>query len=305
MEFNCKVCGGGSGSFAALHRHLKKEHGMSPGDYYPLFFDRRDLFDGELIEFKDVKSYFNTDFNSKYNFLKWVAVGDEEVKDYCLNLLVKRAAEKGTNLIPSHCELKSLFAPSLSDYLTMFGGVKNFEEALAEKGLKMKLGVGEVPQKEGDFKVFIDTREQCPLPLPNSEIKKLIVGDYQADGDFFVNLSVERKSLYDFAGTLTKGLERFEKEIQRANQLGIYLVVVVESSFIDSLEYSPKNSFSQRIGGAYLFNKVRKLMTDYNNIQFVFAKNRQRSMGLIEKIFRMGEAAKTLDLEFAKDRGEI
>ncbi len=305
MEFKCKVCGEESGSFAALHRHLKKEHGMCPSDYYPLFFDRRDLFDGELIEFKDVKSYFTTDFNSKYNFLKWAAVGGEEVKDYCLNILVKRAEDKGTSFIPSHCELKSLFAPSLSDYLTIFGGVKNFESALAEKGLKMKLGVGEVQQKEGDFKVYVDTREQAPLNFKDSEIKKLIVGDYQADGDFFCNLFVERKSLYDLAGTLTSGYDRFCREVERAAQLGVYLVVITESSFIDALEYSPKNSFSQRIGGAYLFNKVRKLMTDYNNIQFVFAKNRQRSMGLIDKIFRMGEAAKTLDLELAKDRGEI
>ena len=305
IEFNCKVCGGESGSFAALHRHLKKEHGMSPSDYYPLFFDRRDLFDGELIEFKDVKSYFATDFNSKYNFLKWVAVGDEEVKDYCLNILVKRAAEKGTNVIPGHVELKSFFAPSLSDYLTIFGGVKNFEAALAWKGLKMKVGVGSVPQKEGDFKIFVDTREKLPLPFENCEVKKLIVGDYCPSEEFFCNVFLERKSMFDLAGTLTSGFERFEREIQRAAQLGAYLVVVVESSFVDALDYSPKNSFSQRIGGAYLFNKVRKLVTENNNVQFVFAKNRARSMQIIERVFRMGEAAKGLDLEFAKDRGEI
>lgn len=305
MEFTCKVCGEESGSFAALHRHLKKEHGMAPNEYYPFYFDRRDLFDDELIEFKDVKSYFNTDFNSKYNFLKWASIGGEKVKSYCLDILVKRAAEKGIDVIPSHVELKSLFAPSLSDYFTIFDGVENFQEALAGKGLKMKLGVGEVPQKEGDFKVYVDTREQTPLNFKDCEVKKLIVGDYQPDGDFFVNLSVERKSLHDFAGTLSKGLERFEKEIQRAAQLGIYLVVVVESSFVDSLEYSPKNSFSQRIGGAYLFNKVRMLMTENNNVQFVFAKNRQKSMELIERIFRAGEAAKGLDLELLKDLGKI
>ena len=76
----------------------------------------------------------------------------------------------------------------------------------------------------------------------------------------------------------------------------------INSSFFDAFEYSPKNSFSQKIGGAFLFNKLRKFMTDYNNIQFVFAPNRYRSVEIIDKIFRMGEAAKTTDLEYLKDR---
>lgn len=280
---------------------------MAPNEYYPFYFDRRDLFDGELIEFKDVKTYFNTFFNSKSNLLKWTARGGEEVKDYCLQILVKRAAEKGTDLIPANVELKSLFAPSLSDYISIFGGVENFEGALAGKGLKMKLGVGNalLPQKEGDLKIFVDTREKLPLPFENCEVKKLIVGDYCPGDKFFCNVFLERKSMFDLAGTLTSGLDRFEREIKRAAQLGAYLVVVTEISFIDALDYSPRNSFSQRIGGAYLFNRIRKLMTENNNVQFVFAKNRFRSMELIEKIFRMGEAAKNLDLEFLKDRQEI
>jgi hypothetical protein len=43
-------------------------------------------------------------------------------------------------------------------------------------------------------------------------------------------------------------------------------------------------------------------MKEYNNIQFVFAPNRFRSVEMIESIFRMGEAAKTTDLEWCKDR---
>jgi hypothetical protein len=46
-------------------------------------------------------------------------------------------------------------------------------------------------------------------------------------------------------------------------------------------------------------------MTDYDNIQFVFAKNRQKSTSMIEAIFRMGEAAKYVDLEFLKDKGVL
>lgn len=302
MDFKCQVCSTETGSFSALHRHIKKEHGLIPRDYYPLFFPRFDLFDNEPIEFKDIKNYSSTDFSSKYNFLKWIAPGGKEVKDYSINILKKRAEEKGTNLIPANVELKSLFAPNLSDYISMFGGVDGFKSVLEESGLKMKLEPVKPEFKTGAMKIFIDTREQTPLSWASSEVKKLIVGDYCPSEEFFSGIFAERKSLYDLAGTLTSGLDRFKREIERAAELGLYLVVVTESSFIDAFDYSPKNSFSQRIGGAYLFNKIRLLMKDYNNIQFVFAPNRFRSVEMIESIFRMGEAAKTTDLEWCKDR---
>jgi len=66
--------------------------------------------------------------------------------------------------------------------------------------------------ERGELKIFIDTREQTPLSFANSEVKKLIVGDYCPNDSFFCNLFVERKSIFDLAGTLTKGLERFERE---------------------------------------------------------------------------------------------
>lgn len=300
-DFKCKVCNEESGNFSALHRHLKKEHGISPKEYYPLFFERRDKFDGELIEYKDHKIYFDTDFNSKYNLLKWLAKGNQEARDYVINILLKRSKEKETNIIPSNVELKSLFTPSLADCISIFGGWDNFLFSLYKAGLKNKLGISFSAFKEGPIKFFVDTREQTPLNFENSEVKKLIVGDYCPNNEFFCNLFVERKSINDLAGTLTKGLERFKKEIERAAELGAYLVVITESSFIDTLEYSPKNSFSQKIGGAYLFNKIRMLMKDYDNIQFLFSHTRARSKELIEKIFRMGESAKTVDLEYLKD----
>jgi hypothetical protein len=305
MDFKCQVCSTETGNFSALHRHIKKEHGLIPRDYYPLFFPRFDLFDNEPIEFKDIKNYSSTDFSSKYNFLKWIAPGGKEVQNYSINILKQRAEEKGTNLIPANVELKSLFAPNLSDYISMFGGVDGFKSVLEESGLKMKLEPVKPEFKTGVMKIFVDTREQAPLTWPSSEVKKLIVGDYCPSEEFFSGIFVERKSLYDLAGTLTSGLDRFKREIERAAELGLYLVVVTESSFVDAFDYSPKNSFSQRIGGAYLFNKIRLLMKDYNNIQFVFAPNRFRSVEMIESIFRMREAARTTDLEWCKDRNLI
>lgn len=303
--FKCKICEMETDGFPFLHRHLKKDHGLVPKEYYPLFFDRRDKFDNELILFKDIKQYFSTDFNSKYNFLKWISLNNEETKSYCIEILKSRAAEKNVSIIPSHVELKSLFMPNLLDFISMFSTFPKFCEILNANGLAPKLQTTMPNLKDSEMKIFIDTREQSPLPFANSQIRKLIVGDYAPDESFFCNLFVERKSIFDLAGTLTKGIERFRKEVERAKELGCYLVVVTESSFLDTFEYSPKNSFSQKIGGPYLLNKIRKFMTEFDNIQFVFCQNRKRSQEIIEKIFRMGEGAKTADLEYLKDLGKL
>ena len=73
---------------------------------------------------------------------------------------------------------------------------------------------------------------------------------------------VERKSIFDLAGTLTKGIDRFCREIERAGELGSYLVVVVDSSFTDAFEYSPKNSFSQKINLFYR-QEPKSIKIDY------------------------------------------
>jgi len=278
----CKICNLELGSVAALHRHIKKEHCLAPKDYYPLIYDRRDLFDGDLIEFRDIKQYFVTDFNSKGNFLEWIKSGSPEVLSYVIKILERRAEEKGSRIIPSHVELKSLFAPNLSDYINLFGGVDNLSSSLESSNLKLKLGVEKPALKSGDLKISVDTREQTPLPFDNFQVQKLIVGDYAPNDDFFCNLFCERKSINDLAGTLTKGYERFEKEIQRAKELGAYLVVVTEFPFIDALEYSPKNSFSQKIGGAYLFNKIRTFLLQYDNIQFPH-------VDILQRLFQLGQ----------------
>jgi hypothetical protein len=99
--------------------------------------------------------------------------------------------------------------------------------------------------------------------------------------------------------------ELIEKEIKRAKSLNGYLVVVVESTFADAETYSPYNSFSKKINGAFLFHNIRKLMQENDNVQFVFTGTRKRCMECIDNIFRLRGSAKTLDLEYLKDGGII
>lgn len=82
----------------------------------------------------------------------------------------------------------------------------------------------------GTFKIIVDSREQ--LPLFTGIRKCLIVGDYttvKLEGKFHI----ERKSLSDLYGTLTKGNSRFKYELFRAAYHSIIIEVYVEGTFDD------------------------------------------------------------------------
>lgn len=81
-----------------------------------------------------------------------------------------------------------------------------------------------------DISPIIDNREQKPWQFPgidNPVYKRLNVGDYTLEGFEHV-FAVERKSLNDLATSLGTDRERFEAEVQRAQDLKEFAVVVEE-----------------------------------------------------------------------------
>jgi hypothetical protein len=65
-------------------------------------------------------------------------------------------------------------------------------------------------------------------------LKKLDFGDYQIDGS---NVSVDTKQgLAEIAGNLSREHNRFRREVERANDAGFLLVVLVETNEAECLE---------------------------------------------------------------------
>lgn len=98
------------------------------------------------------------------------------------------------------------------------------------------------------MKLYVDTREQLPLEFEVDGVvtevirTKLPYGDYAAGWEDkngkhieFMPIFFERKSLGDLYGTLGKGMERFRKELQRANEDGIKLILIVEACLTEVL----------------------------------------------------------------------
>ena len=87
-------------------------------------------------------------------------------------------------------------------------------------------------------KIIIDTREQAPYCFAPPKYEgvtvqtaTLVTGDYSLAG-LQDRIALERKSLDDLTGTLTKGRERFERECERGRGFD-YFGVIIEAALED------------------------------------------------------------------------
>jgi DNA excision repair protein ERCC-4 len=82
------------------------------------------------------------------------------------------------------------------------------------------------------MKILVDSREQLPYKFETpSETGTLPTGDYSLVGAEHL-ISIERKSVDDLIGCLTRHRERFERELYRGQALQ-YFAIVLETSFTD------------------------------------------------------------------------
>jgi hypothetical protein len=306
----CAMCEQAFTDFKSLGKHLRLEEKITQTKYIEAYIDKRDRWSGDKIPFKNFGQYDEADFVSRENFRKWVVkrASTEEAKNYCFSFLRKRIKSRGLHYTPTHVELRAINCLSIVGFESILAdGIEGYQQFCKGMGLEKRFDYGErqgAPYIE-DMKIYVDTREQNPLTFPCSiEVRTLNVGDYSCADPYYSDLVVERKSLEDFVGTMGKGNERFKKEIERAREQNIYLVIVVEEKFDTALNYHGKNS-KQKLGGPSPFGIVRKLLQEYKNIQFLFANDRAGSADKIRRIFSIGDSMKTTDLQYLHDKGEI
>jgi hypothetical protein len=307
--FACVLCDKKYDAIGSLHSHIRKIHNLDQKQYYYMHFPRIDLGDGSLIKYKNYEHYFSSDFNNRMSLSYWAQEEKNfpEAREYVKKELKKRF-EKGYKFYPSQSELKSLMLPSIYWIMKIFGNYETFLNETKGIGLveKFVYNFDALVLKEGDLEIIVDSREQRPLFLRTECIcSKLPVGDYCCSGEMYSGVYVERKSLADLAGTISSGYERFEKEIEKAKLLGLYIIVICEESHSNCLEYSPPMSLSRKVNGSHIFHQIRAICQKYDNIQFTFCSDRGRVKQVMEVIFRLGEKAKTLDIEFEKDSRKI
>lgn len=299
----CKICN----QKVENDKHFYKFHQIKMAEYFQKFWPRFDKLTKEEIPFKNKDQYFDTDFVNKTNLSKYIKTVDrEEVKKYCVDFLLRRKEKKNLQYFPSQVELKSLIAPTMTSFFNLFGC--DYYKLCEEVGLKPRFSTvlnEKVSIGSPSGLLLIDSREQKPLKFSKTKLKiqKLEYGDYTFLPNPY-NIFIERKSLKDFISTLSRDIDRFKKEIERAKENNAYLIILVEDSLCDclSFNYLPYISKFSKLTPEFIFHNVRELLQSYLNIQFLFVSGRGAASKMVETVFLSGLDFRSFDNQFALER---
>lgn len=133
------------------------------------------------------------------------------------------------------------------------------------------------------FTVVVDSNEQAPyhflsiepfriVPLSH---RKLKTGDYSiesASREFDPLVTIERKSISDFLGSITGGRERFEREFKRMAEMR-FAAVVVEGEFSQVLTHARERTM---VDLESIFGTVTSWMIRYR-VHFWFCLSRRHA----------------------------
>jgi len=141
-----------------------------------------------------------------------------------------------------------------------------------------------------EYKIIVDSREQKPLFTKNVIKKCLKTGDYsfQIKGkDYDNTFIIERKSSTDLVQSLNKGHERFKKELERAQNIKYFFIIVEESYYaLRTMKYKGAEYLNNKTL-SYTINKTRKIIQTLRikyGIQIIFCDSRSESRFIIKEL---------------------
>ena len=302
-NLSCKLCGE-----PLENGHPYKSHSIKLEDYMYKFYPKTDLLTGEKIVFKrDIEGYLLTDFCNKNNLKKYLkSKSINEQKEYLKDILIKRKEFKGITKALSQFESRDLMMPAVSYYNKIFDN--KYNQLCESIGLRPIFEYNQELEYDNKrrFKVVIDSRESKPLEFNRDIlIEKLDVGDYSSK-PMYQKFVCERKEICDWAGTMSKGYDRFCRELNLAKQLGIYVVMVIESSYSDlqSINYLPHTRHIQA-SNTFLFKRARDLFVNFDNFQACAIDGRKDAADLILKLFKLKNDIKSVDVQYCIDTNLI
>lgn len=269
---------------------------------------RFDLLTKEILPYKSKEFYFSNFYANRRNLIKhFKQITKLEAYTITKSILENRIKFKSIEYAPSQVELRSLIAPSV----ILLKSLKiNYEDIYNDLSLKPKYRYENIKLKKVNMptEIICDTREQNPLKFDGIICKKhgLKFGDYATTQELYNTISIERKSLSDFCGTLSKGFERFKKEILRAQNEKCNLLMVVEAKFndINSINFLPQTKWI-KAKPEFLFSRLRELIQEYPNFQVVFVDDRKRASEIILFSLAYGKRLFDYDVQFLFDCGMI
>ena len=137
-------------------------------------------------------------------------------------------------------------------------------------------------------RIITDTREQRPytLTIPDKyEIirRALPAGDYSIEG-LETLISIERKSLDDWIGTILNSRGRFRRELLKLQNY-CFAAVVIEGSVSDILA----GSYISNVKPDALLGMSCQLMLQYSPIHFVYAGDRPHAARMVSELLILAD----------------
>lgn len=304
----CLLCNSVFANRELLHKHIRFTEKIKLESYYLDHIPRYDLYTNEYIKFKDADQYLSSSFNTRINLVKFCKKYPEKAVAIIIECIRSRSELKNLKRMLSTIEARSCVYPTplLTDSLELdWCGIGKNLGLECRYDYSQKLGY-----KESDgLVVLCDTREQNELQLPKTVkvIKQALnFGDYSTSSIHFNNLFIERKSINDWAGTMSKGYDRFCRELERAAEFDARIVVLVESSLNDvfSIGYTPHTK-KIKATPDFLLHRMREIMDKFDNVQFLFVDGRKVAAEVLVKLFTLKNDVKFIDLQYLIDSKKL
>lgn len=308
MSLTCHIDQSSHETREALHVHLKKLR-VKQETYYTTHETRRDLLTGEPLPFKSVAQYLAAEFTDKNSLKRYLKERPVEGRAWAVEWLRKRKAEKGLVYAPTQVELRTLMCPTMHYYESVGG----YNAICAELGYKLRFTGALEPQVWHHTTILQDTREQNPLRFDDVKVTetKLNCGDYGLPAEEDKGVYIERKSLQDFVGTLSprtveqvtrddSNLCRFARELERAKEVGAYLVLLVEEDLTTALGFNHLPHMRHtKVRAECIFKQLRDLLHRYDNFQPLFVAGRKECANAVLKLLAVGDQVRHVDLQRA------
>ena len=303
MEIKCEFCTQKFNGVLDLSKHIKK-HRISQKKYFEKFYPRYDLSNNKRINFKSVEQYFLSDFVDKTSMKSWLGkIGKEKALEYLSGKIKKYCQVKNLKNAPPEFFIQTISCLPSIRFIEKLCGF-DYSSLCEKSNILSNYNYSNLDIRATNCKpakqIVIDTREKRPLKFPKDLRKVNVALDY---GDYALSpasrIVIERKSFGDFFGTFGANLERFEKELLRAENNNGYVIIMVEASY-NSLAYGKKRWFSAN--PEYIFHRVRDLYKKYECFQVVYCDGRKHMTDLILKILGLGEEVKKIDLQYCIEK---
>ena len=298
----CKVCGAEVPCRTILHKHVKQEHSLKVEEYYVRYYDKRDLHTHEPITFKNVDFYLHTLFNNRRNLVTYFKNRPED-KSSLIKCLELRRELKNLTVAPSTTDCRSVILPTPLLCKTIGA---DYNEVCKAAGLMARFDYHQSLIFDTKTKLTIsqDTREQKELKFPTAEVSEttMSIGDYTSKSHY-KKIYFDRKSLTDFCGSMSQGFERVSRECERARESGYYLIFGIENVMADveAIPFTPFIKDQIKATPEFLFSRMRELTNKFENVQFLFCAGRKELAAVMERVFRMENDIKSVDLQFMMD----